>query len=109
MVIVEQGQQYASNFLEARASFAAAQANEEAAKKQLPVLRAQRALADAQLGRARARLQQAGVSLARTSHAGRYVFGRSRSRASGSTTNQCTSARDAKPIGTLMKKIQCQE
>ena len=34
---------------------------------------------------------------------------RSRSSTSGSSTSQCTSASDARPIGTLMKKIQCQE
>ena len=34
---------------------------------------------------------------------------RSRSSISGSSTSQCTSASDAIPIGTLMKKIQCQE
>ena len=34
---------------------------------------------------------------------------RSRSSTSGSSTSQCTKASDASPIGTLMKKIQCQE
>ena len=34
---------------------------------------------------------------------------RSRSSTSGSSTSQCTSASEAMPIGTLMKKIQCQE
>src|SRR5579862_1844557 len=34
---------------------------------------------------------------------------RSRLSTSGSSTNQCTSASEASPIGTLMKKIQCQE
>jgi len=34
---------------------------------------------------------------------------RSRSSVSGSSTSQCTSASETSPIGTLMKKIQCQE
>jgi hypothetical protein len=34
---------------------------------------------------------------------------RSRSSTSGSTTSHCTSTSEMMPIGTLMKKIQCQE
>ena len=50
----EQAQQYTSGLLQAQATYAAAQANAVATEKQLPVLKAQRDIAEAQLGQARA-------------------------------------------------------
>jgi membrane fusion protein, multidrug efflux system len=58
-VTVEQAQQYASNLLQAQATFAAAQANAVAIAKQDPVL-------EAQLGTAEAQLAQAEANLSRT-------------------------------------------
>jgi membrane fusion protein (multidrug efflux system) len=58
-VTVEQAQQYASNLLQAQATFAAAQANAVAIEKQVPVLQAQ-------LGTAEAQLAQADANLSRT-------------------------------------------
>jgi len=58
-VTVEQAQQYASNLLQAQATFAAAQANAVAIEKQDPVL-------EAQLGTAQAQLAQADTNLSRT-------------------------------------------
>jgi len=55
---VEQAQQYASNLLQAQASFAAAQANAVATEKQDPVLRAQLKNAQAQLAEAEANLSR---------------------------------------------------
>ena len=49
-VTVEQAQQYSSNFLQAQASFAAAQANAVATEKQLPVLQSQRLQARGAVG-----------------------------------------------------------
>ncbi len=63
---VEQLQQYASNLLQSRASFAAAQANAVAAEKQTPVLNAQQKLSDAQLLQAQAAQEQAEANLSRT-------------------------------------------
>jgi len=65
-VTVEQAQQYASNLLQARAAFAAAQANAVAMKKQLPVLQAQRKQADAELQQGEVSLKQADINLSRT-------------------------------------------
>jgi hypothetical protein len=39
----------------------------------------------------------------------RQCSARSRRRISGSSTKKLTSASESRPIGTLMKKIQCQE
>jgi len=55
---VEQAQQYSSNLLQAKASFAAAQANAVAAEKQDPVLKAQLETAQAQLALAEANLSR---------------------------------------------------
>ncbi len=63
---VEQAQQYASGLLQAEATYAAAEANAVATKKQLPVLRAQRTLYEAQLEQARAAQEQAETNLSRT-------------------------------------------
>ncbi|MGB7101661.1 MAG: HlyD family secretion protein [Xanthobacteraceae bacterium] len=63
---VEQAQQYASGLLQGEATYAAAQANAVATKKQLPVLKAQRTLVEAQLEQARAALEQAETNLSRT-------------------------------------------
>jgi membrane fusion protein, multidrug efflux system len=63
---VEQAQQYASGLLQAQATYAASQANAVATKKQLPVFKAQRISAEAQLEQARAALEQAEVNFART-------------------------------------------
>ena len=65
-VTVEQAQQYASGLLQAEATYAAAQANAVATKKQLPVLRAQRTLYEAQLEQTRAAQEQAETNLSRT-------------------------------------------
>jgi membrane fusion protein, multidrug efflux system len=65
-VTVEQAQQYTSNLLQAQAAFAAAQSNEIATEKQLPVLQSQRQLAEAQLEQARAAREQAEANLSRT-------------------------------------------
>jgi membrane fusion protein (multidrug efflux system) len=53
---IEQAQQYTSNLLQSEASLSAAQANEVATAKQIPILEAQRKLADAQLAHAEANL-----------------------------------------------------
>ena len=63
---IEQAQQYASGLLQAEATYAAAQANAVATKKQLPVLKAQRTLYEAQLEQARAAQEQAETNLSRT-------------------------------------------
>jgi membrane fusion protein, multidrug efflux system len=63
---VEQAQQYMSNLLQNQASVAAAQANEVATEKQLPVLKTQRELAEAQLGQMKAAGQLAETNLSRT-------------------------------------------
>ncbi len=63
---VEAAQQYASGLLQAQAAYSAAQRNSIANEKQLPVLRAQRTQADAQLEQARAAQEQAEVNLSRT-------------------------------------------
>ena len=63
---VEQAQQYSSNLLQSQAALAAAQANATATEKQIPVLEAQRDLADGQLAQARATLAQAETNLSRT-------------------------------------------
>jgi membrane fusion protein, multidrug efflux system len=65
-VTVEQAQQYKSNFLQAQASFDAAQANAVATAKQLPVLESQKLQAQAQLEQMRATLEQAQINLGRT-------------------------------------------
>jgi membrane fusion protein, multidrug efflux system len=65
-VTVEQGQQYHSQFLQAEASFDAAQANAVATAKQLPVLRSQKLQAQAQLEQMRATLEQGNINLSRT-------------------------------------------
>jgi membrane fusion protein, multidrug efflux system len=57
-VTVEQAQQYASNLLQAQASFAAAQANAVATAKQEPVLEAQLKTSEAQLAQADANLSR---------------------------------------------------
>lgn len=62
----EQAQQYTSGLLQAQATYAAAQANAVATEKQLPVLKAQRDIAEAQLGQARAAKEQADANLSRT-------------------------------------------
>ncbi len=63
---VEQAQQYASTLQQNQASFAAAQANEVAAEKQIPALEAQRKLYQGQLAQARAALEQGQTNLSRT-------------------------------------------
>ncbi len=65
-VTVEQAQQYRSNYLQARASFDAAQANAVATAKQLPVLESQKLQAQAQLEQMRATLETANINLSRT-------------------------------------------
>jgi membrane fusion protein (multidrug efflux system) len=65
-VTIEQAQQYKSNYLQARASFDAAQANAVATEKQLPVLESQKLQAQAQLEQMRAALGQASINLSRT-------------------------------------------
>ncbi|HXQ84482.1 MAG TPA: HlyD family secretion protein [Xanthobacteraceae bacterium] len=55
---IEQAQQYTSNLLQSEASFSAAQANAVATDKQIPILEAQRKLADAQLAQAAANLSR---------------------------------------------------
>ncbi len=65
-VTVEQAQQYRSNYLQARASFDAAEANAVATAKQLPVLESQKLQAQAQLEQMRATLEQASINLSRT-------------------------------------------
>jgi membrane fusion protein (multidrug efflux system) len=63
---MEQAQQYKSGLLQAEATYSAAQANAIATEKQLPVLQAQRQVADAQWEQARATEEQADVNLTRT-------------------------------------------
>ena len=65
-VTVEQAQQYASNYLQAQASYAAAQANTIAAEKQNPVLGAQRKLSYAELLQRNPAAELAEVNLSRT-------------------------------------------
>jgi membrane fusion protein, multidrug efflux system len=65
-VTVETAQQYSSGLLQAQATFAAAQANAVATKKQLPVLSSQQSLSTAQMEQARAALEQAQTNLSRT-------------------------------------------
>jgi membrane fusion protein (multidrug efflux system) len=65
-VTVEQAQQYHSNFVQAQASFDAAQANAAATAKQLPVLRSQKLQAQAQLEQMRATLEVGRINLSRT-------------------------------------------
>ncbi len=65
-VTEEQAQQYTSGFLQAEATFAAAQRNAVATQKQLPVLRAQRQQADAQWEQARAAKELAAANFSRT-------------------------------------------
>jgi membrane fusion protein (multidrug efflux system) len=65
-VTVEQAQQYSSNYLQAQASFAAAQANAVAAEKQTPVLSAQRTLSSAELMQRNPAAEQAETNLSRT-------------------------------------------
>jgi membrane fusion protein, multidrug efflux system len=65
-VTKEQAQQYHSNFLQAQATLAAAQANATATEKQLAVLDAQREQAEAQLEQKRAARTQAEINLSRT-------------------------------------------
>jgi membrane fusion protein, multidrug efflux system len=65
-VTVEQAQQYKSNLLQAQAAFAAAEANDVATQKQLPVLQAQRKQAAAQLEQGEPSLEQADINLSRT-------------------------------------------
>jgi membrane fusion protein, multidrug efflux system len=65
-VTVEQAQQYASNFLQAQASFAASQANAVATEKQLPVLQTQRQQAQAQLEQMQAAAEPPQINLSRT-------------------------------------------
>jgi membrane fusion protein, multidrug efflux system len=65
-VTVEQAQQYHSNYLQAQASFDAAQANAVATAKQLPVLRSQKLQAQAQLEQMQATLEQGRINLSRT-------------------------------------------
>ena len=65
-VTVEQAQQYKSNYLQARASFDAAEANAVATAKQLPVLESQKLQAQAQLEQMRATLETANINLSRT-------------------------------------------
>jgi membrane fusion protein, multidrug efflux system len=63
---VEQAEQYTSNFLQAQAAFAAAQANAVVTKKQLAILHAVRSQGAAQLQEAAAGLEQAEVNLSHT-------------------------------------------
>jgi membrane fusion protein, multidrug efflux system len=65
-VTVEQAQQYRSNFLQAQATLAAAQANAVATEKQLPVLQSQQLQAHAQLEQMRASMEQGNTNLSRT-------------------------------------------
>jgi len=65
-VTIEQAQQYHSNFVQAQASFDAAQANAAATAKQLPVLESQKLQAQAQLEQMRATLEVGQINLART-------------------------------------------
>jgi membrane fusion protein (multidrug efflux system) len=65
-VTVEQAQQYSSNFLQAQASLAAAEANAVATQKQLPVLESQLLQAQAQSEQMHATLQQGDINLSRT-------------------------------------------
>jgi membrane fusion protein (multidrug efflux system) len=57
-VTVEQAQQYASNLMQAEATYAAAQANAIATDKQVPVLEAQLKTSEAQLAQANANLSR---------------------------------------------------
>ena len=57
-VTVEQAQQYASNLMQAQATYAAAQANAIATEKQVPVLEAQLKTSEAQLAQADANLSR---------------------------------------------------
>lgn len=65
-VTVEVAQQHHSNFLQAQAMLASAEANATATEKQLPVLQSQALQAQAQLEQMRAGLEQAQVTLGRT-------------------------------------------
>jgi membrane fusion protein, multidrug efflux system len=65
-VTVEVAQQHHSNFLQAQATLAGAEANATATEKQLPVLQSQALQAQAQLEQMRAGLEQAQVNLGRT-------------------------------------------
>ncbi len=65
-VTIEQAQQYHSNFLQAEASFQAAQANAVAAEKQLPILQSQKLQAQAQLEQTHATLEVGQINLGRT-------------------------------------------
>ncbi len=65
-VTQEQAQQYHSSFLQAQASFDAAQANAAATAKQLPVLQSQKLQAQAQLEQMRATLEIGNINLSRT-------------------------------------------
>jgi membrane fusion protein (multidrug efflux system) len=65
-VTQEQAQQYASNFTQAEATLAAAEANAVATQKQLPILDSQRMQAEAQLEQMRAAQEQAAINLSRT-------------------------------------------
>jgi membrane fusion protein (multidrug efflux system) len=65
-VTEEQAQQYVSGNLQAQATFAAAQHNAIATRKQLPVLQAQRTQAEAQLEQAGAAQEQAEANFSRT-------------------------------------------
>lgn len=62
----QRAQQANSDLIQKRAALISAQANQSAAEKQLPVLRAQRASAVAQVDAADAQIQQAQVALDRT-------------------------------------------
>jgi membrane fusion protein, multidrug efflux system len=63
---VQAAQQYSSGLLQAQATYAAAQANAVATEKQLPMLKAQREIAQAQLEQARATKEHADANLSRT-------------------------------------------
>jgi membrane fusion protein, multidrug efflux system len=65
-VTIEQAQQYHSNFLQAQATFQAAQANAVAAEKQLPILQSQKLQAQAQLEQMHAALEVGQINLGRT-------------------------------------------
>jgi membrane fusion protein (multidrug efflux system) len=65
-VTVEVAQQHRSNFLQAQATLAGAEANATATEKQLPVLQSQALQAQGQLEQMRAGLEQAQVNLGRT-------------------------------------------
>jgi len=65
-VTVEQAQQYSSSYLQAQATFAAAQANAVAAEKQTPVLGAQRKLSYAELMQRNPAAELAETNLSRT-------------------------------------------